>query len=102
MPCEPGAMLWEAALYNNGSYPAKRARFGESYSMQGVPQRVQTVPGDLFTPGFDRRKIIPEPVKGFSRRLGLGVILLPRIIAEYPEFFPVQVFHPAFNRHFPV
>ncbi|WP_199756712.1 hypothetical protein [Tautonia sociabilis] len=39
-----GAMLWEAALYNNGSYPAKRARFGESYSMHGVPQRVQTVP----------------------------------------------------------
>jgi hypothetical protein len=39
-----GAMLWEAALYNNGSYPAKRARFGESYSMHGVPLRVQTVP----------------------------------------------------------
>jgi len=39
-----GAMLWEAALYNNGSYPSKRARFGESYSMYGVPQRVQTVP----------------------------------------------------------
>ncbi len=39
-----GAMLWEAALYNNGSYPSKRARFGESYSMHGVPQRIQTVP----------------------------------------------------------
>src|SRR3954471_10607496 len=39
-----GAMLWEAALYNNGSYPLKQARFGESYSMHGVPQRLQTVP----------------------------------------------------------
>jgi hypothetical protein len=39
-----GAMLWEAALYNNGSYPLKQARFGESYSMNGAPQRLQTVP----------------------------------------------------------
>lgn len=39
-----GAMLWGAALYNNGSYPKKHARFGESYSMHGVPQRLQTIP----------------------------------------------------------
>jgi hypothetical protein len=39
-----GAMLWEAALYNNGSFPRKHARFGESYSMDGAPQRLQTVP----------------------------------------------------------
>ena len=26
-----GAMLWGAALYNNGSFPLKNARFGESY-----------------------------------------------------------------------
>ncbi|HEX8198881.1 MAG TPA: hypothetical protein VF590_00195 [Isosphaeraceae bacterium] len=39
-----GAMLWEAALYNNGSYPKKHSRFGESYSMFGTPQRIQTVP----------------------------------------------------------
>lgn len=38
-----GCMLWSAALYNNGSMPNKNARFGESYSMTGVPQRVQTV-----------------------------------------------------------
>ena len=37
-------MLWGAALYNNGSVPFKRARFGESYSMNGAPQRLQTVP----------------------------------------------------------
>ncbi len=39
-----GAMLWGAALYNNGSVPFKPARFGESYSMNGAPQRMQTVP----------------------------------------------------------
>jgi hypothetical protein len=39
-----GAMLWGAALYNNGSVPFKPARFGESYSMHGAPQRLQTVP----------------------------------------------------------
>ena len=39
-----GAMLWGAALYNNGAFPRKAARFGESYSMHGAPQRLQTVP----------------------------------------------------------
>ena len=39
-----GAMLWGAALFNNGSVPFKRARYGQSYSMNGVPQRLQTVP----------------------------------------------------------
>jgi hypothetical protein len=39
-----GCMLWNAALYNNGAIPNKQASFGESYSMHGVPQRLQTVP----------------------------------------------------------
>lgn len=39
-----GCMLWGAALYNNGSVPNKHAQFGESYSMHGSPQRMQTVP----------------------------------------------------------
>lgn len=39
-----GCMLWGAALYNNGAVPKKRPRYGESYSMNGVPQRLQTVP----------------------------------------------------------
>ncbi len=39
-----GCMLWGAALYNNGAVPFKEARFGESYSMNGAPQRLQTVP----------------------------------------------------------
>jgi hypothetical protein len=33
-----GAMLWGAALYNNGSFHLKDARFGESYNTAGEPQ----------------------------------------------------------------
>jgi hypothetical protein len=39
-----GCMLWGAALYNNGGTDEKYSRFGESYSMNGVPQILQTVP----------------------------------------------------------
>jgi hypothetical protein len=39
-----GAMLWQAALYNNGDYPFKNARFGQSYSAEGVPQDLMTWP----------------------------------------------------------
>ncbi len=38
-----GGMLWQAALYNNGGYPYKNARFGESYSPDGQPQRITMV-----------------------------------------------------------
>ncbi len=39
-----GAMLWGAALYNNGSVPFKTPRFGESYAADGTPQRLLTWP----------------------------------------------------------
>src|SRR3984957_12217672 len=39
-----GAMLWGAALYNNGSFPLKQPHFGESYSPDGTPQRLVTFP----------------------------------------------------------
>ena len=39
-----GAMLWGAALYNNGAFPLKTPRFGESYSSDGTPQRLLTFP----------------------------------------------------------
>jgi hypothetical protein len=39
-----GALLWGAALYNNGGFPLKNYRFGESYGPDGLPQRLQTVP----------------------------------------------------------
>jgi LPXTG-motif cell wall-anchored protein len=39
-----GGMLWGAALYNNGAFPLKNARFGESYGPDGSPQRLMTDP----------------------------------------------------------
>ncbi len=39
-----GAMLWGAALYNNGSVPFKRARFGEAYGMKGGSLRLVSDP----------------------------------------------------------
>ncbi|HKP72019.1 MAG TPA: cytochrome c3 family protein, partial [Pyrinomonadaceae bacterium] len=40
-----GAMLWGAALYNNGGFPLKDARFGEAYADEsGAPLRLIQVP----------------------------------------------------------
>src|SRR5579862_4723602 len=54
-----GAMLYGAALYNNGSFPLKNARFGESYSADGLPRTLLTFPAP--TPHETRLKgIVPE------------------------------------------
>ncbi|HEX4545652.1 MAG TPA: hypothetical protein VH110_04780 [Candidatus Acidoferrum sp.] len=37
-------LLWGAALYNNGGYPAKNTRFGESYNRDGFPQSIKSFP----------------------------------------------------------
>jgi hypothetical protein len=51
--------LWGAALYNNGGFPYKNTRFGESYDRDGVPQAMKTVPPP--TPEETRIKgVIPE------------------------------------------
>jgi len=52
-------MLWGAALYNNGGYPAKNTRFGESYNRDGAPQSIRTSPKPM--PEETRAKgVIPE------------------------------------------
>jgi hypothetical protein len=59
-----GAMLWGAALYNNGSFPLKDPHFGESYGADGTPQRIATVPPP--TPEETRTKgVLPylEPLE---------------------------------------
>jgi len=54
-----GGMLWGAALYNNGAFPLKNARFGESYSADGLPQTIKSVPPP--TPEETRTKgVVPE------------------------------------------
>ena len=59
-----GAMLWGAALYNNGAFPLKTPHFGESYGPDGLPQRLITFPPP--TPEETRTKgILPylEPIQ---------------------------------------
>ena len=59
-----GAMLWGAALYNNGAIPVKNPMFGESYSADGTPQRLETFPPP--TPEETRTKgVLPylEPIE---------------------------------------
>lgn len=61
-----GAMLWGAALYNNGSVPYKRARHGEFYSMNGSPLRAVSVPPP--TPFELARGVVPylDPLPRFE------------------------------------
>jgi hypothetical protein len=59
-----GAMLWGAALYNNGAIPLKNPFFGESYAPDGSPERLQTYPAP--TPEETRTKgVLPylEPIQ---------------------------------------
>jgi len=49
-----GAMLWGAALYNNGAYPLKNPHFGEAYDVDGKPERLRTFP--VPTPEETRTK----------------------------------------------
>ena len=37
-----GAMLWSAALYNNGGTPQKDARYGQAYGLDGVALRLES------------------------------------------------------------
>lgn len=37
-----GAMLWGAAAYNNGAYPAKDSIFGQAYGANGTPLALQS------------------------------------------------------------
>ena len=56
-----GAMLWGAALYNNGSFPLKDAHFG-SYDEAGQPQALFSSPAP--TPSSKHSKgfsVVPEP-----------------------------------------
>jgi hypothetical protein len=51
--------LWGAALYNNGAFPFKNTRFGESYDRDGRPQAIKTFPAP--TPEETRTKdVLPE------------------------------------------
>ena len=53
-----GAMLWGAALYNNGAYVSRINRFGESYSAEGLPERLETLPPPTIEETM-RRGVLP-------------------------------------------
>ena len=59
-----GAMLWGAALYNNGAYPLKTPHFGESYGADGRPQRLLTFPPPTAEE-IDKKGVLPslEPLQ---------------------------------------
>jgi hypothetical protein len=67
-----GCMLWGAALYNNGAVPNKWARYGESYSMCGSPQRLQSVwkPDEIPLMQYEvaRKGVVPflDPLPRFE------------------------------------
>ena len=62
-----GAMLWGAAMYNNGALPYKNYRFGQAYGADGVPSRLvnytRVTPNETKVHG-----ILPylEPVPRFN------------------------------------
>jgi hypothetical protein len=67
-----GAMLWSAALYNNGAVPFKDARFGEAYAPDGRPVRLR--------PWYPDASLEP-PVEERAVR--------QRFLGELPQFDPL-------------
>ncbi len=67
-----GAMLWGAALYNNGASPDKNYRYGQAYGADGAPLRLES----------------PIPVtEAMTRDLGILPFLdpLPRFAIGHPS-----------------
>src|SRR5262245_17582626 len=61
-----GAMLWGAALYNNGTFPLKNYRFGQAYGPNGEPLRLLN-PQPVSPEDTKRHGILPfiEPLPRF-------------------------------------
>ncbi|MDB6015961.1 MAG: hypothetical protein JWR19_450, partial [Pedosphaera sp.] len=62
-----GAMLWGAALYNNGSVPFKNYRYGQAYGADGTPLRLVN-PEPVTPEDIRRHGILPfiEPLPRFA------------------------------------
>src|SRR5439155_21533876 len=63
-----GCMLWGAALYNNGSVPFKKARFGEAYGMTGAGLRLLSVPPPTDFEIANNKGVLPylDPLPRFE------------------------------------
>lgn len=53
-----GAMLWGAALYNNGATPFKNYRYGQAYGLDGAPLRLES-PVPVTPEMTERHGILP-------------------------------------------
>ncbi len=62
-----GAMLWGAALYNNGSTPDKNYKYGQAYGTDGVPLRL-TNPTPVTPEDTKKNGILPylDPLPRFA------------------------------------
>ena len=62
-----GAMLWGAALYNNGASPAKNYRFGQAYGLDGAGLHLDS-PVPVTPEMTDRWGILPflDPLPRFN------------------------------------
>lgn len=62
-----GAMLWGAALYNNGAVPHKNYRYGQAYGQDGVPLRLVN-PTPVAAEDTAKYGILPflEPLPRFA------------------------------------
>ena len=62
-----GAMLWGAALYNNGASPEKNYRYGQAYGLDGAPLRL-TSPVEVTPDMTQLLGILPfiEPLPRFT------------------------------------
>ncbi len=62
-----GAMLWGAALYNNGSTPNKNYNYGQAYGVDGVPLRLVN-PTPVTPEDTKYRGIVPflDPLPRFA------------------------------------
>ena len=69
-----GAMLWGAALYNNGAFPLKNYRFGQAYGPNGEPLKL----------------INPEPVTPEDTRLH-GILPFIEPLPQFPISQPSNI-----------
>jgi hypothetical protein len=69
-----GAFLWGAVLYNNGGHPDREPHYGESYSPDGIAQK-------LFT--------VPPPTKEEIRTKGILPFIMP--LPQYENTQPGNV-----------
>lgn len=62
-----GAMLWGAALYNNGAFPYKNYRYGQAYGLDGVPLKLVN-PTPVTPEDTQKHGILPylDPLPRFA------------------------------------